>query len=227
MSVKKIKILVVLLLVTGFGLTGYLWYQNRQLDKHNLYLSEELDTALKKNKALSKKYAQEKAKLATAMRVQMAEQSRNQKLQKELNNLTAERDDLAEKLTVIETKFEARIEKYKTRIEKFKTAREEMLAALETLREKFRNTVREKNEKISLLTSERDELSSDLKMTESSLARSNKHNTKLCKIAEELTQKYREKSGNGDPFTKLKMVEVEHLIQEYIKQIDKERIIAQ
>ena len=62
---------------------------------------------------------------------------------------------------------------------------------------------------------------------EKELDRNFKHNRRLSEIAEDLTNKYREKSGGSEPFTKLGMIEMEHLVQNYIKQIDKERILEQ
>ena len=227
---KLLKIFVVLVMLAGLGGSGYLWYLNNNLEQEITGLNKDIEKGKQRERALKKKYTQEKAKLGTCMRVKMAEQGKRQQLQVKIESLEKEKQGLADEMARIETKFEARLEKHKTRIEKLKASREEVLTAMKALREKYKSAVldaRKKDEKVAILNDEKQELKSTLKMTESSLFRSNKHNTKLCVIAEELTQRYREKAGNGDPFTKLKMVEIEHLIQSYIKRIDKEKIVTQ
>ena len=230
MFAKLMKIFVVLLMLAGLGLSGYLWHENKGLTQTIAGLNDDVDKGLRRERALKKKYTQEKAKLGTCMRVKMAEQSKRQQCQQQVAGLEAEKEALAAEIGKIEQKFEAKTERYKQRIEKLKASREEILAAMAGLREKYKKAVlagRDKDEQIATLNGEKQELKSELKMTQSSLARSNKHNAKLCVIAEELTAKYRDAAGQGDPFTKLKMVEVEHLIQEYIKRIDKEKIVTQ
>lgn len=226
---KILIILVVLLMITATGLSGYLWQETRSLNQHILAQDREIETGRRRQRAIQKKYTQEKAKLGTCLRAKMAEQGKNRALQNQVTSLTGENEALAAEIAKAESRLKSTIAAHKARIEKLDAAREKVAASLEALREKYKAVVlsgREKDEQISVLDSEKRDLESQLKMLENRLSRNRKHNEKLSVIAEELTQKYREKSSGGDPFTKLKMVEIEHMIQEYIKRIDKEKILT-
>lgn len=230
MGNKITKILVILLMITGLSGAGYLYYQKTVLDKEIISLNKIITDGERKQRALHKKYTQEKAKLGTCMRVKMAEESKNAKLLKQIKQVSEEKETLVTKMEGLEKKHQKKLESAQKRIEKLIVFKDKLLQFREKLTEKYRQLVlknREKTEEIYELTSQKKNLESELRMTESSLKRSNTHNAKLSKIAEELTEKYREKAGNGEPFTKLKMVELEHMLQAYIKQIDKETIIKQ
>ena len=228
---KKLLItLVALLMTASMGLSGYLWQENKSLNQHILVQEQEMEKSKRRQKAAQKKYTREKAKLGTCIRVKMAEQSKNQVLRKQVESLAGEKQALVEKVTKAESRLKSTVAAYKAKIEKLGAAREKVTAFLDTLREKYKAAVlsgREKDERISVLNSEKKDLESQLDMMENKLSRNRRHNEKLSVITEELTRKYREKSNGGEPFTKLKMVEIEHLIQEYIKRIDKEKIVTQ
>lgn len=226
-----LKIIVAVLVISGLTGSGYLFYNKLQLEEQIVNLQKEIEDGNRRERMLKRKYSQEKTKLATCMRAKLAEESKNAKLCKTVKTLTAEKETLAAQNAAMEKKYEAKIAVYGKKIQKLEEYKERMKAARETLVEKYRELAkqdREKAEQISELKFEKQELQSNLKMTESSLERSRKHNTQLCEIAEELTEKYLEKTGgSAEPFTKLGMVEMEHLVQEYLKRIDKEKIIEQ
>lgn len=230
MRLKIVRILVVLIMLAGLGGTGYFWYLKFEADHTILGLQDEIETGKKRLSSAQKKYTQEKAKLGNCMRMNLDEKSRNAKLQDEISALTAEKEAFAVQKAALEKKHQAELASVKDEIVKLNADKEKLILSRDKLMEKYQQTEqnnREKTEEIGTLSSEIKDLKSQLKLTENSLDRTRKHNTKLCVIAEELTRKYREEAGEGDPFTKLKMVEIEHLIQEYIKRIDKEKIIEQ
>ncbi len=231
MKSKILKIAVVLLIISGLAGSGYLFHYKLQLEDQIVHLEQDIEAGNRRERMLKKKYSQEKARVATCMRAKLAEESKNLKLHKAIKAVTQEKELLAVQNTQMEKKYQVKVDKFEKKILKFEEYKDKMKVAREKLIEKYRALTKQDREKavqISELKFEKQELESNLKMTESSLQRSRKHNTRLCEIAEELTQKYREDNGAAvDPLTKIGMVEMEHIIQEYIKRIDKEKIIEQ
>ncbi|MFH2092684.1 MAG: hypothetical protein ABIJ31_10005 [Pseudomonadota bacterium] len=231
MNGKILNILMVVLMLSGIACSGYLWYQKMQKDKQIVSLHKEIQIGNQRFQAAQKKYNQEKAGLNTCMRLKLGEENQNRKLQKEVSLLMAEKDAFVSQTQALKQQFQAETASMEKKNTDLKKLKDDLDQKHRELAEKYRTALgenREHTEQISVLESEKHKLESILNQTEKSLERSLKHNQRLCVIAEELTGKYREKAGkNAEPFTKLKMVELEHLIQDYIKQIDKEKIIEQ
>lgn len=223
------KILVVLLIFSGMAGSGYLWYIKVGLEKEIVSLNGDVDAAKKRTRAAIKKYTQEKAKLSTCMRAKMSAETMKAKLKKDFDAALFERKVLEAQKATLEQKLEKKNLTHKKKIAKWKESYQKLADRQNQLMEKYKKALqanREKEERISVLESEKQELQAILDRTESRLHRSLKHNERLCVIAEELTLKYQEETkGKTEPFTKIKMVELEQLIQEYIQRIDKEKII--
>ncbi len=231
---KLIKILVVLIMISGLAGAGFFWNETRKRDAQISGLNTELDKAGKRNRAIQKKYTQEKAKLGTCMRMKMAEESKKLKFMKQVKTLTAEKAVILAQKEAVEKKYQASLasqEKKKKWVDSYKAKIAKMDERYRKLAEKYKASMAENRQKtgeIRQLQGEKKEVESELKRTGKTLERSNKHNKRLCVLAEELVEKYREETrGKSDPFTKIGMVELEHLMQEYIKKIDKEKIIEQ
>ncbi|MBU1194390.1 MAG: hypothetical protein KKE62_13890 [Proteobacteria bacterium] len=231
MKRKLIQMMIVLVMVSGLGGSGYLFYHKLQQDNHIASLEQTLEAEQRKQRMLQKKYMEEKAQVSTCMRAKLAEESKNIAFQKTIAQLQEEKTKFTTQLADLEKKYALKIETCETKILKLEEFKEKLKASREKLIEKYRALAledRKKSDQISELKGQNQELESNLKMTESTLGRAQKHNARLCEIAEELTQKYRKNAGlQADPFTKIGMVELEHLIQTYIKHIDKEKIITQ
>jgi chromosome segregation ATPase len=227
MAKRIINVLIILIMVSGLGGTGYLLYVKNGLDAEIVFLNKEIDDGKKRIRAVQKKYAQEKAKLGTCMRMKMAEEIKNAKLIKQISEFEKVKFAVQNQLEG----FEKKVASLNTIIEKLKTIRTELEESRQKVVEKYRASVRSEREKMNQikdLETKKKALEFEISHLEKELDRNFKHNRKLSEIAEELTKKYREKAGYGsDPFTKLGMIEMEHLLQDYIKKIDKEKIIEQ
>ena len=224
-------IIIFVLMVAGLSGSGFLFYQKLQLNRQITGLEQDIEDLSRRERILQKKYIQEKAKMASCARAKMAETSKNAQLIKTVTALKAEKASFEAEKAAIEKTFQAKLDLSAKKIAALETYKEKMKQAREELIEKYKTlarTDREKAGQISDLKIKKQELSSNLKMTKGELKRSLKHNARLCEIAEELTEKYREKNGiSADPFTKIGMVELEHMLQQYLKNIDKEKIITQ
>ena len=228
---KLIKIAVVLIMLAGLAGAGYFWNETRKRDQEILVLNGDLDATNKRLRAVQKKYTQEKAKLGTCMRVKMAEEAKRVQFQKLAKALAAENRSLAEQKAALEKKYQAGVGAWQKKLELAKASYQKLVQRYETLVGKYKTLAmadREKTGKIRMLEGEKKGLESDVVRLEKGLERNRKHNERLCIIAEELTEKYREKTKNdAEPFTKLGMIELEHMLQEYIKRIDKEKLVDQ
>ncbi|MCG8553534.1 MAG: hypothetical protein MI799_24270, partial [Desulfobacterales bacterium] len=218
-----IKVLIILIMMSGIGGTGYLLYIKNGLDAQIVSLNKEIEDGKKRIRTIQKKYAQEKAKLGTCMRVKMAEEIKSAKLIKQISELEKEKLAVRNQLDGVELK----IASLNTLIAKMKTIRAELEESRQKVVEKYRAAVKSEKEKtaqIKDLETKKKALEYEISHLEKKVDRNFKHNQRLSEIAEELTEKYREKAGQGsEPFTKLGMIEMEHLLQDYIKKIDKEK----
>ena len=210
---------------------GIFWHQTQKKDDEIACLNKDLDTAEKMTRAVKKKYIQEKAKLGTCMRVKMAEESKRVKYQKQVQVLTLEKEALAAQNAVLEEKTQIAFSSYVQKIEKLREILKTWATRYDSLVGKYKELAqadREKSGQIQMLERDKKGLKADVSRLEKRLARNFKNNQRLCEIAEELTDKYRDaKKNHGEPFTKIGMIELEHLLQEYIKRIDKEKLVTE
>ncbi|MDA8133294.1 MAG: hypothetical protein M0T82_01615 [Desulfobacteraceae bacterium] len=229
MKKKTTRVIAVLLTVTAISGLGYLGYLKIKADRQILALGETIEAGEKRYQALQKKNAEEKAGLNACTRARQADEARKRDLQEEIALLLSEKEEFDAQAETLEKKHQAALAGLEEKIKESDSRAAKTEKSLQDLAEKFKalqTADREKSGRISGLESDKRDLESRLRQTEQSLDRSLKHNKRLGEIAEELTEKYKKKAGSGsEPFTKLGMVELEHLIQEYVKQIDKETII--
>lgn len=234
MPKKIFSILMALVMIAGVSSAGYFWNETQKRDSIIASLTEEIHVAEKRMRAIHRKYAEEKAKLGTCVRMKMVEESNKLKFQKQVKELIAEKDVILSQKEAIEKKYQASLAAQETK-EKWVESYKEKIAKLEDrytqLQKKYQASEEENRQKtgdIRQLQAEKKDIEFELKQTEKSLERSNKHNERLCVLSEELVEKYWGKKRNvADPFTKIGLVELEHLVQEYLKKIDKEKVIMQ
>jgi chromosome segregation ATPase len=230
MKKKLLTACTVLLVLAGFGGTGYLWHVKNGLETQIVGLNTDLEASKRKTRAAMKKYSEEKAKVNTCMRGRMALEAQNGKLMMQARQLKAQNQEMAANIESIKEQFKAKVVEFNEKVLKMKAYKQKLDKSKEALVEKYNTLLakgRELQAKYNTLELEKTKVDGQLAQTESRLNRSLKHNEKLCVIAEELTNKYRKKTNGTEPFTQIRMVEVEHMIQEYVKRIDQEKIIEQ
>ncbi|WDP92937.1 MAG: hypothetical protein HUN04_25710 [Desulfobacter sp.] len=228
---KLLKTIVALLMLAGLAGSAYFWNETQKRDTEIAALNDDIDAVKKRMRATQKKYTQEKAKLGTCLRMKMAEESKRIKFQKLAEAMVVENQALAARKEAAENKYKNAAAVYAQKLEALNAYKEKLTKRYDTLVEKYKALAladREKTGEIRMLEGDKKGLESEMAALEKRLERNRKHNERLCVITEELTEKYREKTKNSaDPFTKLGMIEIEHMLQEYIKRIDKEKLVAQ
>ena len=224
MNKKRIKRIILMVAVfIGIGSWAYGYYSVVQ-ERNELRAQTMADDA--KIKLLQKKYKEKKAVEANLMR-------KTRLLQGQLATATAERDkakkvmekEVADKTAELEA-IKADLSNRVDLLEKTKTR---LMADLGELKDKHKAKLVE----LETTTQQFEELRRLQKTTENhldrtklSLDRCATHNTQLSIITEELITNYSEEGVVGsiaiaEPFTQLKQVEMERIVQEYLDRIEK------
>jgi chromosome segregation ATPase len=221
---KYLRIVLFILLGLSLGLGGmYL-----KLRSERTSFQSEIDGLNRRIALVQKKYSEEKARVAGLLRTKVglegkirALQTDVTKLQKANNDLVAERDALkhtqGKKALALKTKLENLKEKYKQRVKEQKDLKARHAKAEKAVKE---------------LTREKQRLESDLQQEKQMVRRYVSHNERLAEIATELVDRYRNKKAitsalEKEPFTGIKKVEMEKLLQEYEDRIDDHKLDEQ
>jgi chromosome segregation ATPase len=232
MGIKAKWTFVWMLLFLAVSVAGYFGYTTHQLIRQRDGLVADLESEQCKFKSLQRKYAEEKAQVAAMQRAKLAVEGSLLQAQRAASSAEEEKAALRKKIADLEAesqrktaKLEERIVQYAENLEKLKENRDQYKVKLdETVQ-----LVKERNEMIVTLRSEKVELNADFQETTSGLRRCQKHNGRLTVLAEELVAAYENKGVGAsliqsEPFTQLKKVELEKLIQEYRDRIDNENL---
>lgn len=232
MNQKTTKYLIPSLLVIFLALSVFLYIKNLQLKKFNTELQETVAKTESREKAIKKKYSEEKAKATALQRAKLASDSQMRALEAEVETLQAEMDRTSGDKDMI-------IKEMEGKLEKVKSALSEMSKQYDTLSARFTESVEKlgkANNEIQNLETEvaehREEirvLQSDLKTANRKLDRAVGHNAELAEIGEELLAEFDNQNVfdsllEKEPFTQAKRVSMETMIQEYLNRIDNEII---
>lgn len=222
---QYLNVLLILLLLTGLGAGGYGYYQLFQ-ERNELRSQVASDAA--RIDLLQDKYKEKKAVEANLMRKTMM-------LQGQLSKVTLERDALEKNLEELINEKTADCERAKTelgqQVESIKKQQEQLKSELDQLRAQHTETLAElesKRTEFVKLTNLHERTESQLARTVRTLDRCADHNTQLSIITQELVRNYSETGVVGslaiaEPFTQLKQVEMEQMVQEYLERIEKEK----
>ena len=232
MTEKKKKMITGLLAFIMCCAIGYLGYTAYGLSKERDRLTADLAAEQRKYKLIQRKYAEQKAVNATLQRGKLAAEGSLRQTQQELEAALADNEKLTRALAGAEKKFEAKIAGLEKNIETYKDQMARLVENRDQYKARLAETVavvKERNEMIYSLTSEKEALTADLQETRATLRRTVKHNARLAELSEELVVAY-EKKGVGDsllgkePLTQIEKVEVEQLVQEYRDRIDNDNL---
>ena len=210
----------------------YLGYTCYRLNNECEGLKVEIEAEKNRFSALQKKYAEQKAQAAVLQRAKFAAEGELRKAQQTISALQEGKAALEEQVASMEAdcqkrtaKLEEGMETYQKNIEALKENRDQYKAKLaETI-----EIVKERNDMIYKLTAEKDELTIDLQEKNAILSRCEKHNGQLVELSEELVMAYENKGMGtsilqGEPFTKIKKVEIEKFVQLYRDRIDADNL---
>lgn len=167
---------------------------------------------------LKNKYAEQKAMAEAMLRAKQAAESGN-RLAESLKQENEKLQEEKRKAAVAAANQEAQIGEMKDRFA-------QQRSAFDKLKGESSQTIQEKNQKIAVLTKDRDSLKVSLTQETAQHGRCKKNNAELAAISTEVVKKYKNKGVLGsmvssEPLTQIKKVEHEKLCQEYLDTIDK------
>jgi chromosome segregation ATPase len=234
---KKIRPMV-LYIVLGLAMAGVaaLGYFYASVRGERTALEEKAGDLEKKIVLLDKKYSEKRALEQQLGRAKMQVEGQVRALQAELEKLRREKDLLMEEKSGAEEgleKMTARAASLEASVKDLKDKAETLKADSEAYAKAQAKALKDHQQETERLLSERRqaeaELQSSLKATQQKLERSESNNARLALIAEELTEKYKNKGVTtsilqAEPFTQLQKVEMENLLAEYRDRIEDEKL---
>jgi chromosome segregation ATPase len=228
MRLKSKKIAVLFLMIAVFGVLVYLLVEIINLNKTVQGLEQDLDKAEKTGTLLKRKYAEEKSRAAAMQRAKLFAEGQLRQAEQKTEALQAKLDDIetiqGEALKRCEAKTakaNGEIDRLKKAIEKWRESYAERTEMLKETMAKLKETGAEnerRGEKIA-------ELESDLEHENRRNERYLGQNKKMAEISQSILAKYDNKAVFRslqfvEPFTKLKQVELEKIIQDYLDELD-------
>jgi chromosome segregation ATPase len=231
-SLSGKKYMLWVLLAVCLSTLFYTVHSYYQLQRQYNDLSVELQNEKHKFKVLQSKYAEQKSQAATLQRLNIGLEGNMRKSQQELESVKVDNESLQKEISGMEEKCNHKVASLEERVSRCTEQIEKLVENRDQYKDKLEETVKivkERNEMIYKLSAENEELKSGLQVTTSTLKRCEKHNSRLSKLAEELVVAY-ENKGIGasliqsEPFTQIKKVELEKLIQQYRDRIDNDNL---
>lgn len=229
---KQLPALVIgTMLLLSLGGSVFLGLEHRQLQHRHEDVVMSKDRLQDKARQLQKKYSEQKSRTA------WLEKAR-QDLQREKGELEATLKTVKDKYSELQGDASVQVQRLQ---KKLSQKDRECQAKLTELAEKYNDAVsknkqatafiEEQKKKLEALQQAKAELQDQLSAKRETLKRFRNHNAKLSQIAEELIDKYKNKSvsdvlAQSEPLTKVKQVELEHMVQEYMEKID-EQVISE
>ncbi len=155
-------------------------------------------------------------------------QDAGEKLQKEKDDLAAENKELkarVEVLTVQSATVEQKRAQAETKAAAQKSKNQELTALLAKTETEKKDLAQKQHQTLKALQ----EREKDLKALNGSYDRCAENNVRLYDIGQELVKQYQNKGlmrtiVQNEPFTQVKKVELEKLVQEYLDRIDKQKL---
>jgi chromosome segregation ATPase len=228
MKPKVKKISVILLLVFGLGGVTYLINTDIKLSQTKHHLEQTLERTEKTNTLLKRKYAEEKAKADAMRRAKLFAEGQKREAEQKVESLTSQLANFErtkqKELKQWQDKLSSAngdIERLKGAIEKWRQSFNERTEILKQTLAKLKKS----EGKVERQSEELAELKSDLEREKSTNERYLKENKKMAEISQSILAKYDDKGvfeslKQVEPFTQLKQVELEKVIQQYLDELD-------
>jgi DNA repair exonuclease SbcCD ATPase subunit len=223
------RILINLLVVLLIGVSGYLGYRLNHLTKAHEALARDHKKMTHRADLLQKKYAEQKAQTAAMQRAKLTVEGlkrqaemKAEALVKKMEAQTAEMAAMQKKAEEKEKILTSRIIARDEAIEKWK----ESHARLTDKIRDARTTIKERESTIATLEENKQELESEVEFAKRTRDRYLSNNQEMAATAKSILARYDEKGVfadaimNVEPFTQIKKVALEQLIQAYLDDID-------
>lgn len=228
---KAGRILLPLALL-ALGLGAGVGYGKYELGKARDLYEAEIRECEGKGDLLKKKYTEQKALVGQLMRAKAQLEGRQRALQNEMDKLQEEmesQEGASGALRAAIKEKDAVIIGLRSEIQGLEMDLEKGREQMERLATLHKKEIEKKDDAIAGLEDKNYDLTDKLERSKSAHNKCIEHNARLCTIAGELIEKYKNK-GVGDaiaqkePFTQVKKIELEKLIQEYTDRIEDEKV---
>lgn len=219
------KYIIIGSLVLLVVLVGYLGYSLYALNAAHTAQTKELEKTTHRAKLLHQKYSTQKARTAAIQRAKLTVEGlkrqaemKAEKLAQELEELKAAKNQVGED-----------VKDLKNRIADLEKTVAQWKSKFGDLTKKYRmakKTIAERDNTIATLKDNISELESELQFAHRTRDRYLEHNRQMAATAQSILARYDKKGVfsesilNVEPFTQIKKVELEKLIQEYLDRID-------
>lgn len=216
-------IAAILLIFTGFSIAAIVTYKYYRLNSAYKSSMQEFDDARIKEKILKTKYMEEKAKAVNYQRTAQFAESQRLLAEKKVEQVEAEKAGVVIEREKLEKKLimlDKHMLEYDERLQKHKEQWEELVIKYKDAQK----TMKMRDTKIENLENEIQGLKADLQYANRTAQRYLEHNKKMAQTAKSILNRDAEgifESINKiEPFTELNKVELEHLIQSYLDDLD-------
>lgn len=221
--VRKLLLVLVGLIVGVSAGMGYGAYKlNKERNAHEHVVKE-----------FEKKTTQAQHNLGEQKNRVVNLEGRNRSLQSQITKLEGERDSLAADAKELDEKLQLSAAKIKELVEAQAAVKNDCSAVekkcAEVVQSQVNQVVKRCESAVAQINGQKDALESALKNEKEAYGKCAGNNRELCSIAKEILGRYENKGFftkvmEKEPFTQIKKVELEKLVQEYDKKIDENRV---
>jgi chromosome segregation ATPase len=229
----KKKILISVSIIVLIGLSGYLGYQLNKMSKAHIALSRDHQKLVSRADLLQKKYTEQKARTTALQRAKLSAEGFQRQAEMKVEEIKKQMDAQAAEMQALEKKAIEKTKVLEERITARDRALEKWKESHATLTEKLREartTINKRDSAIAALEENKQELESELEFTKRTRDRYLTENKEMAETSKSILARYDEKGIFSEtimpvePFTQIKKVELEKLIQAYLDNIDNKTI---
>lgn len=223
------KISIGLLIIALVSLSGYLGYRLYMLSEAHTALAEALEKTSHRADLLQRKYAEQKAQSAALQRAKLMVEGLKRQAEMTAEalagQLAAQKDEMADIEKKIGGKVKLLEEKIAERNDVIAQWKEAHAKLTDKVKEAMK-TIRQRDATIADQETQISELQSELEFASRTRDRYFSENREMAGIAKSILARYDEKGIfatsllHVEPFTQIKKVELEQLIQGYLDKID-------
>lgn len=218
------------------ALSGYLGYQLYSLSQAHTALNKDFEKMSRRAELLQRKYTEQKAQAAALQRAKLTVEGLKRQAEMKVDELTKVLEKKNVEIAALKKKTGSNVKALETRIAELNKIIDEWEGKYKALTNDLRNarkTIDERDATIAKMEDNISLLESDLQFATRTKDRYLKNNHQMASAAQSILARYDEDGVFADtllrvePFTQIKQVELEKLIQEYLDEIDDNMIREQ
>jgi chromosome segregation ATPase len=210
------------------GIGVVLFIKNIQLKNDNTGLETEIAKLEGREKAIKKKYSEEKAKATALQRAKMAADSKTRTLQTQIDEFEDEKARIQDEHNAAVVKLEKMIADAKSELAQLIESRDGLKARYDETSKKLKTAnenIRSQKKELADRDDEIKSLNAEVDTALRKIDRVVNHNKALAELGEEVLAEFDDRNVfdsllEKEPFTQAKRVALEQMIQEYLDRID-------